>query len=78
MPICFGTGPDGHFYEFEDRPCPWPRQGRALRRIRRMRGWSLRELATALDASIVRVSDLERGFAEITKNERAMLRTDKP
>lgn len=78
MPICFGTGPDGDFYECEDRPCPWPRQGRALRRLRRIRGWSLRELAAAMDANIVRVSDLERGFVEITKHERAKLGTAKP
>ena len=73
MGICFGTGPDGDFYECEDRPCLWPRQGRALRRLRRMRGWSLRELAIRLDVGIVRVSDLERGLEEITNGERGQL-----
>jgi hypothetical protein len=75
MGICFGTGPDGHFYECEDRPCPWPRQGGALRRLRRMRDWSLRQLAMQLDVGIVRASDIERGLAEISKAERARLQT---
>ena len=73
MGICFGTGPDGHFYECEDVPCPWPKQGNAIRRLRRIRGWSLRQLATRLDARIVRASSLERGLAEISKAERRLL-----
>ncbi len=73
MAICFGTGPSGHFYEFTDDICPWPRQGRALRRIRRMRGWSLRQLAGALDVGIVHVSYLERGVAKISTEERRLL-----
>lgn len=73
MGICFGTGPNGHFYWSDDVPCPWPRQGRALRRLRMMRGWSLRKLATTLGSCISRVSSLERGMAEISADERRLL-----
>jgi hypothetical protein len=70
MPICFGTGPDGHFYECEDpKPCDYPAQGKWLKRWRKAQGWSLRQLSVHLDVSIVRASELERGLAALTEEE---------
>ena len=69
MGICFGTGPNGQFYECEDQPCPWPEQGKRLRRWRIAQSWSLRKLSSHLGVTLVRASELERGFAALTEAE---------
>ena len=73
MAICFGTGPEGDFYEFSDLPCLFPQQGTALRRLRRIRGWSLRDLSIVLGVNIVKVSNFERGIEKMKVEERKLL-----
>ena len=69
MGICFGTGPDGHSYEYVERHAAWGKSGSAFRRVRILKGWSLRDAANELGASVVRVSGIERGFSTMNDEE---------
>ena len=75
MGLAFGTDSEGlhALIWVDDTPCRWPVQGRRLRIWRRNRNMSLRELADHLEVGIARVSNIERGFEEMTQEEFAKL-----